>query len=636
MIFFGIVAFDDPSSCINHFFHFLVPCQVIDQFKNSMSTIHPHRYKEPGPYVEIFERVISDLWKIYQHVLNGSEWCLVLPGLFEKRDKVPAKAMPVRPGAHGDGQGGSSLLPDAGQGGSSLLPDAGQSGSLFLADAGQKRPVENYGWASRPPSSDEDSSEISPKIQKVLPPPIGAKQSGGKALPIGGKQMPVRDAWADVVDSSVPAATLPGRTSTAPVPPPAKRWNAVEGSAEFGDIAMPKDHPVAKTNWGPKQPSNPPKWWGPRSPSYPPPKAASSVPAEPKNRWSRRLPFLVLPDQRATMEEQSEPVASRTRSRENVPPPPPPPPPPMNDAAARASSSTDPTPDEAASDPPTPPKLSQVPKVLLEDQIEYEKYKQYVKGIVEKWLTGKEERLRAKNNPKFKQNGLTNFLLMVAISSFLEVAKDAALDVYKKLYGHLDDWHCHHMYERIDGLTMNNFCKHGKQGMVWAFLESIGVKNFEPEEPADIDGWKTWLSASQLFKLMEWCFDTFWRDHVVLKEHKRVQLHEHVKLYYWWYLHIFAVNSELNHMPQPYPSGWTWEGYMKRHKAKLTELAVQTFRQKICNAESLAKLHTNLFARKVGAFQQVGVEFDQHGMPSKDYVLENVLDEEEKEEWERW
>ena len=79
----------------------------------------------------------------------------------------------------------------------------------------------------------------------------------------------------------------------------------------------------------------------------------------------------------------------------------------MNDAAARASSSTDPTPDEAASDPPTPPKLSQVPKVLLEDQIEYEKYKQYVKGIVEKWLTGKEERLRAKNNPKFKQNGLT-------------------------------------------------------------------------------------------------------------------------------------------------------------------------------------------------------------------------------------
>ena len=114
----------------------------------------------------------------------------------------------------------------------------------------------DYGWASRPPSSDEDSS---PKIQKVLPPPppIGAKQSGGKAPPIGAK-MPVRGDWADVVDSSVPVATLPHRTSAAPVPPPAKRWNAVERSAEFGDVAMPKDHPVAKTNWGPKPPSYPP------------------------------------------------------------------------------------------------------------------------------------------------------------------------------------------------------------------------------------------------------------------------------------------------------------------------------------------------------------------------------------------
>ena len=89
--FFGIVAFDDPPSCI---FYFLVPSQVIDQFKHSMSEIHPWRYKDPGPYVPIFDRVIADLWKIYLHVLNGSQWCLVLPGLFEKRDNlaVPVKA----------------------------------------------------------------------------------------------------------------------------------------------------------------------------------------------------------------------------------------------------------------------------------------------------------------------------------------------------------------------------------------------------------------------------------------------------------------------------------------------------------------------------------------------------------------
>ena len=621
-----------------------------------MAKIHPHRYREPGPYVEIFERVIEDLWKICEHVLKESEWCLVLPGLFDQRDKflVPVKAMPARPGQGGSlflsgagrGQGGSSFLSGAGRGqGGSLFPpgaDAGQGGSLFPpgADAGQggssfqqkepqKRAAPDY--ASGPPSS--SSSE---KIQKVLPPPPpkGKEPSvpiGGKIPPIGAK-MPPRDPWADVVDDSsvhhpeVPVA-MPHRTCTAPLlPPPAKRWNAVERSAEFGgDVAPPKElsHPVAKTNWGPKPPS------------YPPPKAASSVPAQPKNRWNRsrsRLPFLLSEQQRATMAEQQQPVASRTRSRENVPPPKAPT---VNDAAARASSSTDPTPDEAASDPPTPPKVSEVPKVLEEEQIEYNNYKQYVKGIVEKWLTGKEQQTRANKNPNFKQNGLTNFLLMFAISSFLEVAKDAALEVYRKLYGDKEDWFRHDWYVQIRSLTMTKFCKHGKQGMVWRYLESIGVKNFEPEEPADIEGWKNWLSASQLFQLMEWCFENFWRDEIDYKNkmHRKMQLFDHVRLYWDWYCHIFTVQAELKNMTQPYPSGWTWEGYMKRQKAKLTELAVQTFRKKICNAESLAKLHTTLFARKVGAFEQVDVEFDQHGKPADDYVLQTYDQEEEEWDW---
>ena len=316
--------------------------------------------------------------------------------------------------------------------------------------------------------------------------------------------MPPRDPWADVVDDSsvhhseVPVAMPPDRTSTAPLPPPAKRWNAVtvERSAEFGGVAPPKElsHPVAKTNWGPKPPS------------YPPPKAASSVPAQPKNRWNRsRLPFLLLEQQRATMAEQ-QPVASRTRSRENVPPPKAPT---VNDAE--------------------------------EEQIEYNNYKQYVKGIVDKWLTGKEQQTRASKNPNFKQNGLTNFLLMVAISRFLEVAKDAALEVYRKLYGDKEDWFRHDSYEQIRSLTMTKFCKHGKQGMVWRYLESIGVKNFEPEEPGDIEGWKNWLPASQLFQLMEWCFENFWRDKVDMtdKMQKKMQLFDHVRLYWDWYCHLF-------------------------------------------------------------------------------------------------
>ena len=197
-----------------------------------------------------------------------------------------------------------------------------------------------------------------------------------------------------------------------------------------------------------------------------------------------------------------QPISSRTRSRENVP---------------AASSSTDPTPDEAASDPPTPPKVSEVPKVLAEEQIEYENYKKYVKGIVEKWLTGREEVNRV-NNPKFKLNGLTNFLRMFAISSFLEVAKDAAKGIYEKLYGDKPGWFEDELYRRMSSLSMRQFWQHGKLMIVWTFLKSVGVKNFEPEELGDIEGWKNWLSAKQLFQLMEWCFANLWRPSSGMKQ----------------------------------------------------------------------------------------------------------------------
>ena len=92
------------------------------------------------------------------------------------------------------------------------------------------------------------------------------------------------------------------------------------------------------------------------------------------------------------------------------------------------------------------------------------------------------------------------------------------------------------------------------------------------------------------------------------------------------------MQAELKNMKPPYPSGWTWEGDMKRQKAKLTESEVFSFRNKICNAESLAKLHTDLFARKIGALEQIDVELDQHSLPTNDFVFQ-AHDNEAEEEW---
>jgi len=77
---------------------------------------------------------------------------------------------------------------------------------------------------------------------------------------------------------------------------------------------------------------------------------------------------------------------------------------------------------------------------------------------------------------------------MVCVSSFLEVAKDAAKQTYQKWKGQEPFWWEHDKYKAIEELEMKKFCKHKRQGAVWNFLTSIGVTNFEPNQPGDIDG----------------------------------------------------------------------------------------------------------------------------------------------------
>ncbi len=344
--------------------------EVIAKFKNSMEKVHPHRYKEHGPYVPIFDAVINELWQIYQQILAGGDWCLVPPGLFEKRDKP------------------------------------------FIAPKeSQKRHAPDPDYASAPPSPDprvDDSS--SEKIKKMLPPPPPPPKQQqqlpiGQPIqcPIGGRVPQPRDPWADVVDDSMPHPGTPFLVpETSGLRPPAKAtfegWVVTNVAKSEGrvvtDVAKSGGRvvtDVAKANWGPKPPSYPPPPnqaasssarppvaaqtnWGPQQPAFPPPGYAqqakppppASAPAA-RNRWNR-----------LNREAENPPNPSRTRSRENVAPP-------VNDAVPDESPETDHTPDEAASDPPTPPKKSEVPKCDSKDITSLEDHKKYDGGEMVDW-----------------------------------------------------------------------------------------------------------------------------------------------------------------------------------------------------------------------------------------------------------
>jgi len=128
------------------------------------------------------------------------------------------------------------------------------------------------------------------------------------------------------------------------------------------------------------------------------------------------------------------------------------------------------TADEAASDPPTPLPVSRVPPVRAEDVADYDAYQKHVQCIVNQWLVGKQNQQR---NPRYEQNALTSFLLMVCISSFLETAQDAVKRTYEKLNEKQPFWWTHKDYLAIDQLQTRKFCKHKRQGAVWRFLKKL-------------------------------------------------------------------------------------------------------------------------------------------------------------------
>ena len=268
-------------------------------------------------------------------------------------------------------------------------------------------------------------------------------------------------------------------------------------------------------------------------------------------------------------------------------------------SGARGEGATSPTEehtlDEAASD------VSQVPQPDPEEIQQYEEYQQYVRGIVKKWLEREEDKQNTKEAKQGKpkpHNQLTHFLVMIAMASFLQVAKDAVKTVYRKLHGHRLNYYEDASFLAIEKLEMKKFKQHSRLSFVWKFLVSIGVQNFQPEEPENIETWKTFLQADQVFQLMQYLFDTCWKSepdkNLALDRH--FQLWEHYYVYWDWCRHLLLINVQNIGLTKPYPSCWTWDGFMTIEKWKLVEQAVVLYRRKIACAESLSWRHTSVFA----------------------------------------
>ena len=479
-----------------------------------------------------------------------------------------------------------------------------------------------------------------PQGGSSVPEPESEAEEGGSSNPRFGRSVPEQ---ADPRRPSVPFPA-PVQNLSPSVPAPVQ---GLSPSVPLPLALVSKPNPPAGpfTSSGPKPPSYPPPadplTWGPNPPSYPPPAdpltwipkppsdhhreeaAASSAPCEPppRNRWNRRphpsrvpVPFLFVEENKVAKASTLLPQDVQDvieLDQENAPPA----------VAIDVPESPETTPGQAASDPPTPVPVSRVPSARAEDVAEYDAYQKHVQNIVKQWLAAKQSQ---HSNPKYEQNALTSFLLMVLISSFLETAQDAAKQTYAKLHGSNLGWWEDPEYKEIDQLGTRKFCQHKRQGQVWRFLKSVDVVNFEPDNPGDIKGWNNWLSREQLISAMEFCFATFWKNKLVSKEDKKNVLHNHLKIYWNWLEYLWEVQPDLKDLDQnatPWPSGWTWEGFMEKEKAALVEKAAEAYIRKLGNCESLAKLYTHLFAKKIQAFEECNVDIDDEGSLPADVVL---------------
>ena len=231
----------------------------------------------------------------------------------------------------------------------------------------------------------------------------------------------------------------------------------------------------------------------------------------------------------------------------------------------------------------------------------HENYVKYVKVMVQNWLNLQGEEYY-KKNPKYERSALTNFLFMTLLASFLEVANASGMAAFKYMHGHKEGYYEFKGWQKMEALTMKKWIAHNRSGWIWNYMStSLGVRNFTPEDPADIENWKNWLTQDQVIQLMTWLFDECWRDNPDRWNHyeTKMQLWDHHDAHWDMFRHLEKVQWVTESMTYPFPSCWTWSGFMKREKLKCVEKATNLFWHKIGDAESMAKLHTDSFATKI-------------------------------------
>ena len=263
------------------------------------------------------------------------------------------------------------------------------------------------------------------------------------------------------------------------------------------------------------------------------------------------------------------------------------------------------TPDEGMASSPKPEEdISRFPLPAQEEIINHETAVQYVKTVVHNYLFGSVKDLQTKN-PMYQRNALTNFLLMTLCSSFLDVVREAGRKMYVELEGHRSDYYNDKNWIQMDELNLKRWSAHGRTGWVWQDMTSLGVENFCPDDPADMEKWQDWLTQEQVVNTMQWLFDNCWRARANRwnEFENRMQLWGHWQVFWNYYSLIVTVHLRTtgNLQPGEFPSCWTWEGFLRTQRMKYVEKVVMAFRSKIASAEPMARMHAESFALEIDA-----------------------------------
>ena len=541
--------------------------------------------KEAAPYCEVFDRTNHLLFQCYSFIVSLGDWCKVRPGLMEQRDD-------------NEGEGHNVIVIDDNDKKDVMLPLRAKPAPRPLPKKAMPQKRVQADVASGPPSPDiTDDDHPPPPPPKKLPPPLPRV-----TVPAQGVFRPPLQPTAKKMPPPVPNLETKMDVEAAPSP----QFGGKAPAPRFGG---PREPPYPPPDWkGPFQPPN----FGPREPPYPPPdrvstqpkagsssalpadvhpaKPHSSAPAPRTNRWSRTKEENSAENEKGIASEkegiasEKEGIASET------------------DMKSEMSVKVE--------------EISRIPLPEKKDEERHAEYVKYVKNVVLRWLTNSEDDMK-KKNPNYKRNSLTNFLVMTLCTSFLEAVRDAGRTMYKDLHGHREDYYEDTNWLIIDLLNLKKWSAHGRTGHLWNYMsESLGVQNFCPDDPTDMDQWQQWLTNEQVFKTMEYLFKWSWNAWPDRRNKfaTTMSLWTHYDVLWAYYKHLVVMQLVNEGVQEPYPEEWTWEGWLDLQRVKYVEKAVICFRSRLGSAESLAKMHTESFADRMLALANGD---DEHGIAPK-------------------